>query len=563
MVCNKNKKKESESDPSFVTHATDAKMVSRMRMVLAVSVLLAVFIDPSGLSAVIGFTWLVFFGYLFHSIVIYIYSQLDRPFSQSVLIHRLDVLWFALIVIFTGGVESFFFLFFFFAILTSSFRWGFQEGARVTIASALIFTTAGLILDAQNDLPRLLLRTTFLLSIGYMIVHWGESKVRLMHQLALLRDVSRLSNPCFGVDHTITQVLEKTRLFFKADSCVLIVYNKESDAYSLRTIKNCDAAQSINADFVNAEAASPLMEFLHHHVIVYTRAFWPALSSLIQESMVYDCVEHRWHKEEGQLCKSLSELLNASSFISAPLSLMRQQGRLYIISNVNLFNKADALFLSHIAAQVFPVIENIELLDKMASKAAFHERYKISLDLHDTAIQPYIGLKLGLGALRNKAFFDNPLIEDIDKLILMAEKVIGDLRQYAVTFKAGAEQSESILLVVLNQQAAQLREFYGIDINIIMARELVVSDRLATEVLQLVREGFSNICKHTLAHKGFVKLQCINNVLTIQIENEHRGTPPIHFMPRSISERVAGLGGNVHVNQRSNGNTVVNIEIPV
>ena len=115
-----------ESDSSLATNTADAQMVSRMRMVLAVSVLLAVFIDASGLSALSGYTWLVFFGYLIHSIVINIYSQLDKPFIQSVLIHRLDVIWFALIVIFTGGVNSFFFIFFFFAILTSSFRWGFE-----------------------------------------------------------------------------------------------------------------------------------------------------------------------------------------------------------------------------------------------------------------------------------------------------------------------------------------------------------------------------------------------------------------------------------------------------
>lgn len=552
-----------EFDSSFATNAADAQMVSRMRMVLAVSVLLAVFIDPSGLSSVNGFTWFVFFGYLFHSIVIYVYSLLDKPFSQSMLIHRLDVLWFALIVIFTGGVDSFFFLFFFFAILTSSFRWGFEEGAKVTIASAALFAACGLALETQNDFSRLLLRTTFLLTIGYMSVHWGESKVRLMRQLALLRDVSRLSNPRFGVDHTITRVLEKTRVFYKASSCILVMLDKESGAYSLRTIKDTTATQSISAVPVSAEVASPLMAFSQDHIIAYARPFWPAMSSAFQESLAYDCTGHRWNKHEGQSSKNLAELLEARSFISAPLSLRRQQGRIYVVSGEGSFNKADALFLSHIAAQAFPVIENIELLDRMASEAASQERYKISLDIHDAAIQPYIGLKLGLGAVRNKASADNPLIEDIDKLTVMAEKVIGDLRRFAVTFKTGLGQTEPILLVVLKQQVAHVREFYGIDISITMAGELKMSDRLATEVLQLVREGLSNICKHTLAQKGFVKILCTNESLKIQIENECIGLPPIDFMPRSISERVAGLGGKVHVTQVLDGNTAVFVEIPV
>ncbi|MDP2254488.1 MAG: histidine kinase, partial [Polaromonas sp.] len=130
-------------------------------------------------------------------------------------------------------------------------------------------------------------------------------------------------------------------------------------------------------------------------------------------------------------------------------------------------------------------------------------------------------------------------------------------------FNAGSRQTEPILLSALNQQAAQVREFYGIDITISMESELKVSDRLATEVLQLVREGLSNICKHTLAQRGSVKVHCIYGWLKIQIENECTDPGSIDFTPRSISERVAGLGGKAHVAQGASGNTVVHVEIPV
>ena len=562
MVASKPNKK-SKFDSMFLTNIEDALMVSRMRMVLAVSVLLAVFIDPSGLSAMSGFRWIVFLGYLIHSIVIYIYTQLDKLFSQSVLIPRLDVLWFALIVIFTGGVDSFFFLFFFFAIITSSFRWGFEEGAKVTIASVILFAASGLMLETQSDFSRLLLRSTFLLTIGYMSVYWGESKVRLILQMELLRNVSRLSNPRFGVEHTIINVLEQTRDFFKASSCILVMRDKESGKYSLRTIKDGNATQSFSAEPVSAEAASPLMAVSQEHIIAYSRPLWPFSSSLFQETLSYDCSTHRWGKQEGISSRNLAEILEVCSFISAPLSLRMQQGRIYIISSIDSFNKSDALFLGHIAVHAFPVIESIELLDKMASEAALQERHKISLDLHDTTIQPYIGLKLGLGALRNKASADNPLIEDINKLTLMTEKVIWELRQFALNFKNSHVQTGPILLLVLNQQAAQVRDFYGIDISIIIAGELKVNDRLATEVLQLVREGLSNICRHTLAQKGFVKIQCSSASLKIQIENEHKGVQPIAFTPRSMSERTAVLGGKLHVYQGLGGSTVVNLEIPI
>lgn len=145
----------------------------------------------------------------------------------------------------------------------------------------------------------------------------------------------------------------------------------------------------------------------------------------------------------------------------------------------------------------------------------------------------------------------------------MTEKVIDDLRNFAVAFKTGCDKREPIFMSVLNQQAARVKEFYGIDISITMAGDVKVSDRLATELLQLVHEGLSNICKHTLAQKGLVDIQFSETVLKIKIENENKNIPVIDFTPRSISERAAGLGGMVHVNQGQDGNTVVCVEIPV
>jgi signal transduction histidine kinase len=96
-----------------------------------------------------------------------------------------------------------------------------------------------------------------------------------------------------------------------------------------------------------------------------------------------------------------------------------------------------------------------------------------------------------------------------------------------------------------------------------MEGELNVSDRLTAEVLQVVREGLSNICKHTDAQRGLVKLQCADGWLKIQIENEGIGTQSIDFMPRSITERASALGGTAQVKQGVGGGTAVLIEIPV
>ena len=546
-----------------VTYAADARLISRMRLVLAISVLLVVLAEPSVLNDANVLTWLIFAGYLFHSTVIYIWSRINHPLIQGRLIHRLDVVWFSLIVAFTGGVQSALFPFFFFAILASSFRWGLEEGAKVTIASAILFTAGALLLGAQHNLPQLLMRTIFLLGIGYLGVTWGESKLRLMRQLVLLREVSQLSNPRFGVDHTIANLLEKTRLFYRATTCILVMHDKSSGAYFLRTAKEGIATQAIRAEAISEEAGAPLVAQSRRHLITYRSPLWPAIRFGTSEALVYDSGPGRWFRQEGNASENLAALLEARGFISAPVELKDQTGRLYVVSDKLVFSRADTLFLVQIAAQTFPVIENIEFLDKMVLDAAMQERQKISLDIHDRTIQPYIGLKLGLNAIRHKASADNPVTADIDQLTVMVEGVIDDLRKYAGTFRGNSTLNGPVLMRALQDQADHIKRMYGIDITICMDSHLTVSDRLTAEVLQLVTESLSNICKHTMAQSGLVSIECVNGWLKLQVENENTSLWPTDFMPRSISERATSLGGSVEVTHGLEGNTSVLVEIPV
>ena len=551
------------SDARFSMDVTGTRLVNRMRLILSISVLLAVFIDPLGLSATENYAWLVFFGYFFHSIVIYVLTFIEHPFAYTVFPHRLDVLWFALIVAFTGSVNSFFFLFFFFSILTSSFRWGYAEGAKVTIASTLLFVSSGWILDEENDLSRLLLRATFLLAIGYISVYWGESKVRLMHQLVLLREVSRLSNPRFGVNQTITNILDKTRMFYGASSCLLVMQDKEAGSYSLRTVNEKKSLQPVSDDPIKAEMVAPLIEQPHDHLIAYSRPIWNLAGFFLTEPLAYDCVQQRWVKQVGRTNEALTQLLGARSFMSTPVSLRKQRGRLYVVSDNGAFSKEDTLFLNQIVIQSFPFVESIECLDKLASEAATEERQKISLDIHDRTIQPYIGLKLGLNAIKSKAAVDNPLVHDIDKLAQMAEGVIDDLRRYAVTFKTGVEQHKSMFHVAVQKEATRISELYGIEISIVLEAELQLNDRLAVELLQFIHEGLSNICRHTHSQRGAVTVNYVDGWVKILVKNESSLLPVVSFMPQSIGQRATRLGGSIQVFQESDGTTVVQIEIPV
>src|SRR5476649_2420816 len=271
----------------------------------------------------------------------------------------------------------------------------------------------------------------------------------------------------------------------------------------------------------------------------------------------------RWRGIDCDACTGLADLFDARAFISAPLPLRRGEGRIYVVSAKHRFTRSDATFLHHLAAQAFPAIENIELLDRLASEAAFRERQKIARDLHDTAIQPYIGLRHGLSALRQRAEADNALLPDIDKLLSMTTEVIADMRHFARNVRVGDAREVPELLVALRLQAAQVRDFYDIDITIESSDKLAVSDRLAAEVFQIVNEGMSNIRKHTDARRGCITLSRNDNMLQIRIENDNPEHLVPDFLPGSIAERAAALGGTVAVTLSPAAMTVIQIDIPL
>ncbi len=552
--------KHEESPTGLAAEAADAQLVSAMRLVLATAVLLASLIDPSDFRGT-GLVWVLFAAYVLHGIVLHALSLRQQSVALGKVAHWLDLVWYAVFVALTGGSRSLLFLFFFFAILTAAFRWGFEEGARVSLAATALFVLTAYFPGAEPDLPRLLLRSSFLLALGYLSAYWGETKVTLNRRLALLRDVSQLSNPRFGVDHTVTRVLERIRDFFGASSCVLVLRDKETGACHMRLVHARRQAQMVQAEALDADAAAPLLALAQTRVWLFARSRWPLQRWASLQS--YNPETALWSEaSDARTGQTLADLLDGQAFISAHLSLRRAQGRIFVVTQRRHPDRSDALFLAHIVAQAFPVIENIELVDRMASDAALQERRKIAMDIHDRAVQPYIGLALGLAAVRKKAAPGNPLIDDLNKLDEVAHQAIADLRRYAGSFRSSGGD-ELQFEGVLHEQAAQIKALYGVDIALSAEPDLRINDRMKAEVLQIVREGLSNICRHTQAQHGRVALKRSKGWLHIQIDNASGDTPATEFSPRSIKERVLALGGKLQVANGHEGATSVQIALPV
>lgn len=529
----------------------DAKIIARIRLVLGIAILLSAPADPNGTTRP---EVLLLGSYVAAALLLWLAAEADLRFAWQGLVHWADLMW-CFLVLNTGNSQpGFFYLFFFFIILSAGVRRGFDEGAKVTLFGALghIITSGNI---AKDNLDFVFVQTVFLCALGYLVAQFGEHRLQMRRRFALLRELAQPANPRLGVDHTVTGMMERTRAFFGADRCVLVL--RAEGGCTVRTV-HAGSPLSVPREPIGEESAAPFLGFAAGTTLLYRHG------RLARPIASYPLERRHWVAQAPLAFERVADLLEADTFISAPVVLANASGRLFVSRSRQPFTRSDALFLSQAVAQAVPVVENLAMLDRMASEAAWTERQRLALNVHDSAVQPYIGLALGLSALRRKAGPDNPLVPELDALGSMVQSVIADLRAYAgsVACRDGDQQHGALCGAALARLAAQMRERYGLRVSLDIEAGGELGDRLAAEVIQIVREGLNNIGKHTKARQGEVRVRRGERVLQIEIDNESGEGPVRPFVPHSIRERAAALGGTVQV-RSARGATAVCVEIPI
>ena len=204
----------SDSDSRFETgdcgyssiESVDNRIVCLMRIMLAVSALVVIFIDPISPHRFSELTDAVLISYCLYSIFLYFWARRAILLVLTDIAIWVDVTWYLVLIALSNGTNSIFFFFFFFSVLIAAYRSGFKAGLRVTIVSTLLFSIIGYATVSSGlefELNRFLTRSIALLMLGYMISYWGGREIKFKRHLILLKDANHLSNPRFGVNRTL------------------------------------------------------------------------------------------------------------------------------------------------------------------------------------------------------------------------------------------------------------------------------------------------------------------------------------------------------------------------
>ena len=554
------------TDP-LLRGAIDERTIAAMRLMLVLLAGLSTYIDPAETTHYEAATYTVLAFYLAYSLVLVTLAVRGRAPVPATVAYWADVGWDILLIGASKGTNSIFFFFLFFAILVASFQAGFTAGMRVTLVATVLFTGIGFAMapeEPEFELHGFLLRPTSLLVLGYMIACWGGAETTLRRRLALLKDVSVLANPRFGVERTFGALLERLRAFYAAEQCLLVMTDPPGGT-TVRRVQRQRPPPAASAAAMPEEVARLLLALPATQAQVVGSRGWVGAGPRVQ---AYDVVSRERLPEP---LPDLRDLLAAAAYLTVPVRYRGTTvGRLYVTAAHGArFAASDVEFLLQVFEHTMPTIDNIRLVDRLASDAAEEERRRISRDLHDSVIQPYLGLQLGLVALQKKlATQPQAVAEDLEHLVALTTAGITDLRHYMGELREpGARASGRLpggLLPAVQRFTKKFAEATGIAVQVEAPAALPVQDRLAAEVFQMVAEGLSNVRRHTRSAQATVTLSCGDQQLRLCIANDLApGVVPTPFTPRSITERATALGGCAQVTWPAHGGTVIVVDIPL
>jgi signal transduction histidine kinase len=247
------------------------------------------------------------------------------------------------------------------------------------------------------------------------------------------------------------------------------------------------------------------------------------------------------------------------------------------------FAALDSRFLVTLGHQVGAAIENADLYHKLESRKREleqlatrmvqqreEERLRLSRELHDETAQVFSAVKMQLGVLRESALEEN--VAQFDRVLDLVDEGIQSIRN--VTHDLRPSLLDDLGLVpALKALVADFEERGGLDVSLDINGALVgLTDEMELALFRAVQEGLANVVSHAEAEDVLVRLAVGRQEVRLDVEDDGLGPPDAdhlesakrngHMGLAGMRERIAALGGTVHLSPRDEGGTHLAIRIP-
>jgi signal transduction histidine kinase len=544
------------------------RVLASTRLFLASSFLAAIYIVPTEPGRYPTLVYVLLGLYIIHSFIVMFLARVRvRPSTNfQFFVHSADVVWPAIVSLFTRDAISPFFLFFLFVLLAAAYRWGLWETLATALASIALLVGEHFVLThwrglpaawgMQSELNRLFLSSAYLVAMGLLIGYLAENEKQLRAEKAVLTRVVGGIRVEHGLTGNLQEILQELLHLFGGSEAIVAVEETHSER-----VFACEA------------------KFLRTGV---TEIRWLGPSELKREAYLFSTPAHTWFAECRRrsigllgLDSSGMRLRKLDAAFIAPLQAERTfnsvvgvtlattdewSGRLFLFDPSLPRDREEALrFLQDLVRQAGPAVSNVYLLRRLRQRAGAIERARVARELHDGAVQSLISVEMQVDVLRRHAP-EQPerLPSELGRIQQLLREEVLKLRDLMQQMKPLAVDAKT-LAAFLEDTVSKFQRETGISARFVCDDDdLQLPARACRELARIVQEGLINVRKHSGARHVLVRLNSKNGTHQLVIEDDghgfefsgrltHAELEARHKGPTVIRERVRSINGELTV----------------
>jgi signal transduction histidine kinase len=552
-------------------------VIAAARLFLAAAALLAIYLDPSEpspyVAPALGYALLI--SYVVFSGVVLVYVRSRGSVSERVVfvVQGIDILWPAVMSLFTEGPNSPFFVLVSFGLLAAAFRWGMRAalmtalmGVGSILMQALVLMPRIQLVQGQFDVNRLIVRSAFLLVMGLLIgfVTEGHKQLRAEQSLAAAL-VQQILESERSLSSGVHQVLEGFATLFDSTRVVVPARDEHGGQFYLWTLDRRNAASSElrlreMESGAGEECLAPLVGTAWFAQRTAEGGFWRV-----------QAINAQGHSIAGTQFYFPATLVGeAQTLLAVEFGFAKAWTGRLVILDAQLQGPAarELRFAQRLLVEVAPALYNLYLVRRLRSRVGAVERARAGREIHDGALQSLISVEMRLDIARRRSEADAaPVAIELGEIQKLLRREILAVRELMLQMKPIDVGPRDLVDFIANT-VDRFRHDSGMEAKFAAAvEEVPLPGRTCRELARVVQEALVNIRKHSQATRVLVRFGPAEDGWKLVVEDNGRGFAPagdgaIAPRPAVIAERVALIGGRLAIESVPGEGARLEITVP-
>ncbi len=233
------------------------------------------------------------------------------------------------------------------------------------------------------------------------------------------------------------------------------------------------------------------------------------------------------------------------------------EGQLLVIANVRDQSEDDV----HLSL--------VRKLTLDAARTLEQERARMSRELHDELGQMLTAINLNLAWLTScSEAWDRRARERLNEVQSLVDQLLETVRSLSTSLRPPVLDNKG-LLEAIRSHAGKFARRAGLSCHVTAdPPDLEVPDPLATTVYRIVQEALTNVARHSRASQCSIFLKHSDSFVVVKVRDNGVGAVPSRLEGvqslgiTGMRERAEATGGNLRVENRSEGGVCVTAQLP-